>query len=79
MGSQAVRLVHNWRKVLFGSWSSRLGLASGALGGLEMLLPMFQDRIPRGWFAIAALVLALAVPAARIMTQAALYAEKPDA
>lgn len=70
-----MKLINNWRRVLFGSWSSRLGIASSLLGALEMLLPLFVDVVPRGWFAAAAMVLALAVPVARITSQAALHIE----
>jgi hypothetical protein len=74
-----VKLIPNWRRVLFGSWSSRLAIASSLLGAIEFLLPLFQDVIPRGWFAAASLVLALAVPMARITAQASLYVDGPDA
>lgn len=72
-------LIPNWRRILFGSWSSRLALASSLLGAIELLLPLFADVIPRGWFAAASLVLALAVPVARITAQASLHLEDADA
>jgi hypothetical protein len=68
-----MRLLPNWQRILLGSWSSRLAIAASVLGCLELLLPLFQDAIPRGPFAIASLVLAILVPAARIVAQPALH------
>lgn len=66
-------LIANWRKTLLHSWSSRLAIASSVLGCLELMLPLFQDAIPRGPFAAASLALAILVPIARIVSQPALH------
>jgi hypothetical protein len=68
-----MKLIANWRQVLFGSWSSRLAIAASVMGCIELLLPLFQDLIPRGPFAAASLVLAVLVPIARIVAQPALH------
>jgi hypothetical protein len=68
-----VKLLPNWKAVLWRSWSVWLGIAASLLGAIELLLPLFQDWMPRGPFAIASLVLALAVPVARITAQATLH------
>lgn len=68
-----MKLVSNWKRILFGSWSARLAIASSVLGCVELLLPLFQDVIPRGPFAIASLALAVLVPVARIVSQPALH------
>lgn len=70
-----MKLIDNWRQVLWGSWSSRLAIAASVLGAIELLLPLFQDVIPRGIFAAASIALAVLVPAARIVAQPALHTD----
>jgi hypothetical protein len=69
-------LLPNWKKLLWGSWSSRLAIAASVLGCVELLLPLFQDLVPRGPFALASITLAILVPVARIVAQPGLH---PDA
>lgn len=67
-----MKLLPNWKKVLWGSWSSRLAIAASVAGAIELLLPLFQDFIPRGPFVGLSLILAVLGPVARIMAQPAL-------
>ena len=71
-----MKLIDDWKKILFGSWSSRLAIASSLLGCIEFLLPLFQDAIPRGPFAAASLLLAALVPVARVIAQAELHSNE---
>jgi hypothetical protein len=68
-----VKLLPNWKAVLWRSWSVWLGIAASVLGAIELLLPLFQEAIPRGPFAIASIALAVLVPIARIVAQPALH------
>lgn len=68
-----MQLISNWRKVLFGSWSSRLGFLASLLGALEVALPFFQDVIPRGWFAVATVAVTALIPVVRVIQQQELH------
>lgn len=71
-----MRLIPDWKKLLFGSWSARFGILASLAGAAELLLPLFQDLIPRGPFAGLSMALAVAVPVARIMAQPSLHEEE---
>lgn len=68
-----MQLIPNWRKVIFGSWSSRLAILATVLGAVELALPALQDVIPRGPFAIATAVVTALIPVVRIIQQQALH------
>lgn len=68
-----MKLLPNWKKVLWGSWSSWLAIAASVAGAAELLLPLFQDFIPRGPFVGLSMILAVLVPVARIMAQPSLH------
>jgi hypothetical protein len=67
-----MQLIPNWQQILFGSWSSRLGFLATLLGALEVALPLFQDVIPRGVFAIATVAVTCLIPLVRVIQQQAL-------
>lgn len=46
-----MRLKEDWRIVLRKAWSIRLMLLAGLLSGVEVVLPLFADLLPRGMFA----------------------------
>lgn len=58
-----------WRAILKRAWSIRLMAVAGALSGAEVVLPMFGDMIPRGWFAVLNFVVVAAALIARIVAQ----------
>jgi len=62
-------LVQNWRRVLRFGWSVRFIALSGLLSGLELVLPLFSDSIPRGLFAVASVLTAIAATIARVVVQ----------
>lgn len=66
-------LIPNWRQVLFGSWSSRLGFLATALGALEVLLPAFEVVMPKGAFAIASACVTALIPLVRVIHQQTLH------
>ena len=47
----------------------RLALLSAALSGLEVILPLFVDSMPRNVFAVLAFCTAIGATIARIMAQ----------
>jgi hypothetical protein len=73
-----VKLLPNWKQVLFGSWSSRLGFLATLLGGLEVVLPAFQDVVPRGVFAIATVIVTSVIPVVRVIQQQELQSEQAE-
>lgn len=62
-------LLQNWRRVLRFGWSVRFIALSGLLSGLELVLPLFSDSIPRGLFAISSVATAIAATVARVVVQ----------
>lgn len=47
-----MNLMMAWRKRFPQTWAMRFVLLAGVLSAAEMVLPMFQDAIPRGPFAL---------------------------
>lgn len=72
-------LLPNWRQVLFGSWSSRLGFAATVLGILEFALPFFEIVVPSGLFAVLSTTTAALIPLVRVFQQRALELEQAEA
>jgi hypothetical protein len=62
-------LIDDWQWVLKEAWSIRLTLLSGLFGGLEVILPLFVDSMPRGVFATLSVLTAIASGAARVIAQ----------
>jgi len=46
-----MKLYDNWRNILKKAWSIRLMILAAVLSAVEVVLPLFADDIPRGWFA----------------------------
>lgn len=70
-----MQLIPDWKKVLFGSWSSRFGFLATLLAAAEVLLPLFQNVIPKGPFAIATVMVTALIPVARVIQQQTLQSE----
>lgn len=64
-----MNLLPDWKRILRKAGSVRWALVSGFFGGLEVVLPLFQDSMPRGYFAAASMLAAVAVPVARVVAQ----------
>lgn len=62
-------LIENWRRVVRYSWSIRLILLSGLFTGLEIILPLYVERIPRGIFAGLSVLVAVAATVLRLVAQ----------
>jgi hypothetical protein len=63
--------VHNWRDVLRYAWSLRLIVLAGLLSGVELAIPFFFENppIPRGLFALLAVLVSVAAAIARFVAQ----------
>lgn len=68
-----MRLIEDWKHVLKHAWSIRLVLLAALLSGLEVILPMFSDVIPRNVFALLSLLVTVAAFIARITAQPRMY------
>ena len=53
-------------------------LVAGLLSGAEVIVPLFEDKFPRGVFAALAFSLTVAANAARVIQQLDLYKHKDD-
>lgn len=66
-------LIANWKQVLKRSWSVWCAVIAGLAGSAQMVLPLFQDAIPRAPFAILTVLAAVAGIAGRIIEQKDLH------
>ena len=64
-----VQVIKDWRWVLRKAWSVRLMFLAAILSGLEWLLPMLGDFIPKGWFGFLGFIVTVAACAARFLAQ----------
>ena len=71
-----MRLIEDWKHVLKHAWSIRLVLLAALLSGLEVILPMFSDVIPRNVFALLSLFVTVAAAVARLVPQPRMRGEK---
>ena len=71
-----MRLIEDWKKVLRYGWSIRLIVLAGLLSGLEIVLPMFGDVLPRKWFAALMFAITVAAFIARLTAQPKMKAKK---
>ena len=62
-------LLNDWKKILKKAWSVRLVLLSGLLSGVEIILPLYVDAIPRGIFATLSIFTAIGATVARVVAQ----------
>lgn len=62
-------LKDNWKTVLRKAWSIRLGILAGLFSGLEVILPLFADSVPRNVFAVLSMITVLGAVVARLLAQ----------
>jgi hypothetical protein len=68
-----MKLVANWRRILKRSWSVWCAVVAAISGSVQLILPLFQDAIPRVPFAVLTIVAALLGIAARVIEQKELH------
>jgi len=62
-------LHENWRYLLRKSWAVRWIALAGLLSGLEVMLPLFIDSMPRHVFAVLSMLATGGALVARLMVQ----------
>lgn len=68
-----MNLVHDWKRIIRKAWSVRLIIAAGVLSGAEVILPYFDDTLPKGIFAFLSFVVTAAAFVSRIVAQPKMY------
>lgn len=74
-----MRLIDDFRSVFPRLWSVRLAILAGILSGIEVILPLFSDAMPRGRFAIASFVVTMASIVARAIAQPSIHQKDDEA
>lgn len=64
-----MRPLPDWQRILRKAWSIRLMVLAGLLTGCEAVLPLYQDAIPRGTFAVLSMIAIVGGMLARIAVQ----------
>lgn len=64
-----MQLYSNWKEILTKAWSIRFMVLAGLLSGIEVILPLFNDSLPKTLFAALSLVFVTAAFVARIVAQ----------
>lgn len=62
-------LIPGWRRVARRAWSVRLSLLAALLSGIEIVLPLFGDVLPRNLFAALSFVAVVGAAVARLVAQ----------
>lgn len=62
-------LVPHWKRVLRHAWSIRLIVVAGVLSAAEIVIPLFEDTIPRGWFAALSVIATIGAFVSRFVVQ----------
>lgn len=68
-----MKLIDDWKKKAPKMWSIRLGLVAAVFSGLEGIVPLFQDVIPRGVFASISFVVTVGAIVSRLIAQPELH------
>lgn len=66
-----MKLADDWKLVAGKAWSFRLGILAAALSGIEIILPLFVDSVPRDVFAALSFIAVSSATAARLVAQKA--------
>ena len=64
-----MKLDHNWKLTLCHVWSVRWIVLVVVLTGIEVILPLFSDAVPRNLFAVLSFCATVAAMLARILIQ----------
>lgn len=64
-----MRIDPNWRGTLRHAWSVRWIALSAVLTGIEVVLPMFGDVMPRNVFAVLSFAATVAAMISRVLVQ----------
>ncbi|NBT61381.1 MAG: hypothetical protein EBT02_06340 [Planctomycetia bacterium] len=64
-----MKLYSNWKDILRKAWSIRFMVIAAILSGIEIILPIFGDQIPKNLFAILSFFFVAAAFISRIVAQ----------
>lgn len=64
-----MQLLDDWKKIARKAWSFRLGILAALLSGVEVILPFFENKFPRGVFAGLAFAVTVSAAVARLVAQ----------
>ena len=64
-----MRLYDNWKEILRKAWSIRFMIIAAVLSGIEVILPFFNESIPKNVFAALSFVFVSAAFIARLVAQ----------
>jgi len=64
-----MKLYDNWKEILRKAWSIRFMIIAGLLTGIEVILPLFHENIPRNLFAALSMVFVASALIARLVAQ----------
>ena len=64
-----MKLYDNWKEILRKAWSIRFLVIAGILSGIEVILPLFHENIPKNIFAALSMVFVAAAFVARLVAQ----------
>ena len=64
-----MKLIDNWRDVIRKAWSLRLMVLAALLSGVEFVLPLFSEALPRGLFAVLSFLSVAGAFVARLVAQ----------
>lgn len=62
-------LYDNWKTIAHKAWSCRLMILAGLLSGIEAILPLFVDNIPKGLFSALSMAAITSAFVARLVVQ----------
>lgn len=64
-----MKLYDNWKDILKRAWSIRFMVLAAVLSGIEVILPFFNESIPKNIFAALSFVCVAAAFIARLVAQ----------
>jgi len=64
-----MKLYDNWKEILRKAWSIRFMAIAGILSGVEVILPLFHEDIPKNIFAALSMGFVTAAFIARLVAQ----------
>lgn len=66
------KLIDDWKSIALKAWSMRWMYGATVLGAVEVVLPLFQDKFPRGVFAVLSVFALLLGILSRVIQQKSL-------
>ena len=64
-----MKLLENWADIIKKAWSMRLMVLAALLSGVEIVLPLFSEALPRGLFAVLSFFAVAGAFVARLVAQ----------